>query len=139
MGSRVYPIPPLISDPSPNWSEPEWAHRLQHHIPALTRKVTLPPYGVEWEDFLQEVRQILIVRSHSPKSKWDPRRAGWPGWCCLVIKTFSMNLHKKHKLRYGILGDYQDPEVWELVPGSLLPELRKDLDLAQASKSRALI
>ena len=131
---RVYPLPLLIQDSSPNWSEPLWAHRLQHHIPAMARKVTQPPYGVEWEDFLQEVRQVLIIRSHSPKSKWNPERAGWPGWCCLVIKTFSMNLHKKAKLRYPILGDIQDPEVWEGIPGALLPEIRKDLPAASLRK-----
>jgi hypothetical protein len=84
---------------------------------------------VEWEDFLQEVRQVLIIRSHSPKSKWNPARAGWPGWCCLVIKTFSMNYHKKHQLRYPILGENLEEEDWVNIPGALLPKITTTIEL----------
>lgn len=124
MGTRTYPWPPpMCKNPSPDWNDPLWAKRLQHDVAAMARKVTSPPAGVEWEDFLQELRQILIIRAYSERSKWNPARAGWPGWCCLIMKTFSQNYHKRQKIRVRVRGEAIPDEDLSQFGGALLPTL----------------
>lgn len=136
MGARTYPWPPpMCANPSPDWRQPLWAKRLQHDVASMTRKVTSPPPGVEWEDFLQEVRLILMVRAASEKSKWDPARAAWPTWCCLVIKTFSENHRKKNRLRSAVRGEATPDEELEEVRGTLLPTLSEAAPLLLSADS----
>lgn len=97
-----HPLPPPVAPElqSPPWSStPLWASRIQEDVVALTKYVTTSPEGVEWEDFLQEVRCVLVQRSWSPKSRWDPKRLTWSSWACMVIRSFAINYHKKQRIR----------------------------------------
>lgn len=96
------PPPPLdFSKQSPPWNEPLWASRLQSDVPRLAMRVgCAPPPGVTWDDYFQELRVTLILRSLSPKSRWNPGRGKtWSAWACMVASGFSRNYYKKNKIR----------------------------------------
>ena len=95
------PSPRDFSKQSPPWNEPVWASRLQHDVPRLAMHAgCAPPPGVTWDDYLQELRVTLIIRSLSPKSRWNPARGkSWAGWACMVASGFSRNFWKKQRIR----------------------------------------
>ena len=113
---------------SPPWTtDPIWAKRLYKDVEFLTRHCTRPPEGVDWEDFLQEVRICLIRRSLSPKSRWDPARGKtWSAWVCMVVTSFSINYHKKMRVRQAFHAHAKGLEEAPEVEGGLLAPLRKD-------------
>jgi len=113
---------------SPPWTtDPLWAKRLLNDVEFLTRHCTRPPEGVDWEDFLQEVRICLIRRSMSPKSRWDPARGKtWSAWVCMVVTSFSINYHKKQKVRQAFHAHAKGLEDAPEVEGGLLAPLRAD-------------
>ena len=124
MRSLPKPVSPELQ--SPPWSSPEWAARRQNDVVGLTLHVTRSPEGVDVEDFLQEVRCVLVQRSWSPKSRWDPKRLSWTSWACMVIRCFSMNYHKRRKIRQAFHVHTQDLEAAFNIAGSPLPALAED-------------
>lgn len=122
------PQPPSPRDfdlQSPPWNEPLWASRLQNDVPRLAMHAgCAPPPGVTWEDYFQELRVTLILRSLSPKSRWNPARGkSWAGWACMVASGFSINYHKKHKIRRAWTANAQPLTDYErsLEGGQLAP------------------
>ena len=113
---------------SPPWTtDPLWSKRLYKDVEYLTRHCTRPPEGVDWEDFLQEVRVCLIRRSMSPKSRWDPNRGKtWSAWVCMVARSFSINYHKKQKIRQAWEAHAKGLEEAVGLEGGLLAPLRAD-------------
>lgn len=116
---------------SPPWTtDPVWARRLLKDVEALTRHCTRPPEGVDWEDFLQEVRICLIRRSLSPKSRWDPNRGKtWSAWVCMIITSFSINYHKKARIRQAWESHAKGLEDAPEVEGGLLAPISRDASL----------
>ena len=89
---------PDLDRPSPDFNAPEWAHRLMHDVPKLVYAAKLrPPFGMDEEDWLSDLRETLLKRSRSPKSKWSPARGRttWSSWCTLVCASRSMNIYRQ--------------------------------------------
>lgn len=123
---------------SPDWNLPEWEQVLTDTVPRFCRKFSLhPPPGMEWDDFLQEMRKILIVRSQSPGSQWDPNRSSWTHWVLIILRTYNINLWKQSRAKMRIPRDLIDFEASELhdLEGGLLPPL-KDIPLEHIMESK---
>lgn len=132
------PLPPPsdFDRQSPPWTEPAWASRLQNDVPRLAMRVgCAPPPGVTWDDYFQELRVTLILRSLSPKSRWNPARGKtWSAWACMVASGFSRNYWKKHKIRRAWTSSAQPLTDHERVlEGGVLAPIRAQLspELAQ--------
>jgi len=63
-----------------------------------------------WEDFLQDLRTVLIVRSQSVGSRWNPLRARWTTWVVMVCKSQTINLHNQSKALKRIPEDLKDSD-----------------------------
>lgn len=84
-----------FNQPSPDWSDPVWAHRLAHDVPKLIRHairgrtpthIAVCPDAME--DTISEVTLTILRRSRSPKSRWDPARGrNWQGWVHMVARS----------------------------------------------------
>jgi hypothetical protein len=87
--------------PSPDWNQPEWAHRLLYEIPKLAAHAGLrPPDGMDIECFLGDLRLTLIKRSRSPRSQFDPKkgRTKWHSWATMVMRSRSQNIWRNHQV-----------------------------------------
>ena len=88
-----------FATPSPDWSQPEWAHRLLVEIPKLAAHAGLrAPDGMDYDCWMSDMRETLIRRSRSPRSRWDPRkgRTKWYSWATMVMRSRSMNIWRNH-------------------------------------------
>ena len=79
---------------SPPWHESTvWTRRLYVDVPKLAVRCVgvraLPSIGMDLSDVIAEMQQVLLVRSRSPASRWDPERGykSWAGWCVLVMRS----------------------------------------------------
>lgn len=130
MGS---PRPPVVPA-SPDFSQPEWAKRLQEDVPRLAASAGIaPPPGMDLEDWLQELRLTLILRSTSERSQWKPSRGRttWAGWAILVMKSKSINLWRYtqtnrsqlvahgHSASQALVEDYSGSPIWGSPRGCL--------------------
>jgi hypothetical protein len=63
----------------------------------------------------------------SPKSMWDPKRGKtWSAWVVMVVRCFSINYHKKAKLRQAWEAHAKGLEEAVESEGGLLAPLRAD-------------
>jgi hypothetical protein len=86
---------PTPDRPSPDFSQPELAAKLQFDLPRLVYAMGLrPPFGVDPDDWMQDLRMTVYARSLG-KGKWDSARGrGMVSWMCMCAKSRSMNLHR---------------------------------------------
>ena len=82
--------------PSPDFSQPELAAKLQFDLPRLVYAMGLrPPFGVDPDDWMQDLRMTVYARSLG-KGKWDSARGrGMVSWMCMCAKSRSMNIHRQ--------------------------------------------
>lgn len=87
---------PTPDRPSPDFNQPEWAHKLMHEVPRLAYGIGLrPPYGWDESDWIAELQLTLILRSRG-RGKWDPARGRtkWSSWAALVMQSRNANLFR---------------------------------------------
>lgn len=78
---------------SPPWHEPLYGKFLLVDVPKLAVRCVgvraLPAIGMDLSDVIAEMQQVLLVRSRSPNSRWDPARGykSVAGWCVLVMRS----------------------------------------------------
>ena len=120
--------PDRIADrPSPDWSDPVWAQRLNTDIRRLIHFVTRPPAGYLWEDFEGDMILEIIRCSWSKKSQWDPSRGGgWVHWACKIIKHRSMNFHAKVRSRRTLILTEPEEDYFPMIEESVLPTVRRE-------------
>ncbi len=86
-----------IERPSPDWDNDPAAARVLATLPQYARHLRLrPPVGTDPDDWIQDLRLTLVVRSHSMKSRWDPSRgkSSPASWAAQVMRSRSQNIHR---------------------------------------------
>lgn len=108
---------------SPPWHEPVWAKFLLVDVPKLAVRCVgvraLPSIGMDLGDVIAEMQQVLLVRSRSPNSRWDPARGykSVAGWCVLVMRSRWSHLQRATRAGHVSIISYAnqlstDDDLW---------------------------
>jgi hypothetical protein len=96
-----------VERPSPDWERDPRAAHLLVSLPRFAGHLKLrPPLGMDPDDWIQDLRITLVVRSHSLRSRWDPARGKQTpaSWAAQIMRSRTKNIYRNERLRLSRLG-----------------------------------